>query len=495
VFQLQKQLLCGSKLVPKGTAVSEERLTGKTEKRKKDMADISLTGPKRISLGLNKSKVWQVQNSSGKTRGFALHVEEFGPAVETFSDAWMNVLNQFDVRVDRDAVTGGALAPGNSGQLTLTDLGSRPDIKKKAPGADVSLTLQQLDSVEARLRRAGRILDREEFEISETELDDPCDPQKAPPVLEVPYYAVTDANFNFRPYQVELEAALTSDSFTEDSHFNSPVWTATPSNPTIVSLGLSEEPLSAVVSDIHTGGLYRFNCEAYEGEKTLVQVSLPLAGAEIKNWLKNELDDIYNNRARQWHNAVASASAASILIDAYLPIRYETFVFWRASAVFNYVGQAYNADKTAPCKKYSHGDSAYTDPAYMTLCGVVVHRSKLNNILWAFWGRRLGYSLSALLGGSELNQISRTLQKFSWSGSVANFQKLLDTPSAHNAIKLGSKLYDSYPGSIDSIVGVAGAKSIRDLPALREHRLWPCPDLVGSNTTLIGPWAILPTSL
>ena len=66
---------------------------------------------------------------------------------------------------------------------------------------------------------------------------------------------------------------------------------------------------------------------------------------------------------------------------------------------------------------------------YGTLNGVVVHGSKVTNMLWALWGRAVGYTESNLRLGAHINQL-KSME--------------LDPPSSQAAIMLGSAIYDTY---------------------------------------------------
>jgi len=144
---------------------------------------------------------------------------------------------------------------------------------------------------------------------------------------------------------------------------------------------------------------------------------------------------------------------------------------WRyiASVAFDYQGVAGD-----PTPRYSYVDSDlpmaeqdgndWNNPSYATLMGIVVSRTKINNLLYCVWGRELNHSTLALRGGGIINAWSR-LQ----SG---------DNDSSQRAIAFGGDLYDDLVAGRDlgSTITKARAKQMQtpDTPdGLNDVNLWP----------------------
>ncbi|MBQ9344436.1 MAG: hypothetical protein IJT88_04390 [Kiritimatiellae bacterium] len=228
------------------------------------------------------------------------------------------------------------------------------------------------------------------------------------------------------------------------------------------------------------GGLYMFLLEiGVPGGATLSSgawVLLPKAGGEIGAWLANEVP-LAVQRAQAWSNAVAAvAQACGEDEDDFLEMAWIKI----ASDNFDYQGVAGNpthrysftdADRPAghqpdpsiPGMAGAKGNGDWDEPSYATLKGVVVHRSKITDLMYAVWGRELGYGLLALKFGAYRNAISRSM----W-----------DDDSSQKAIELGSALYDAHAqngdlGAVLTPIRSAELQTPDDCSGLNDVNLWP----------------------
>ncbi|MBQ7190945.1 MAG: hypothetical protein IJR99_16180 [Kiritimatiellae bacterium] len=106
----------------------------------------------------------------------------------------------------------------------------------------------------------------------------------------------------------------------------------------------------------------------------------------------------------------------------------------------------------------------FDEPSYCTLKGIVVARAKINNLLWAIFGRSLGYSTWALQQGALYNAILRGHDEDSTS---------------QNAIVLGGRIFDRLfqnPNDLDSLLtrdNVLGMQTADNPSGLNDVNLWP----------------------
>ena len=243
------------------------------------------------------------------------------------------------------------------------------------------------------------------------------------------------------------------------------------------------------------GGLYKFQVEIGlpSGSNLLsgAWVLLPKAGGEIGGWLTNEVP-IAVQRAQAWSNAVAAVALHfgenkdAFLFQSWIKI---------ASEYFDYQGVAgmptprysftdadrplgHQPDTSIPGMGGKKGNGDWDEPSYATLKGIVVHRVKINNLLYAVWGRTLGYDEDALSLGAGGNSILRGLGE--------------DNESSQNAIELGFALYDAYcqHEDLDSILTpevAMGLQTPDNSSGLNDVNLWPDPVPVFGNASFYFP--------
>lgn len=202
-----------------------------------------------------------------------------------------------------------------------------------------------------------------------------------------------------------------------------------------------------------TGGIYIVR-HGRQGIITDVQFLLPLAGAEIIQWLDQELGDTREWGSR-WYNIVRAR------------------VFWSPNAItlvfafisayeFDYALDAKDAARHSPTDIFQCGHGGGVDYPlyqYVTLRGRVVHGSKINNMLWARFGRQWGYSTLALRAGAYFNQATR--------GG-------LDGPASQGAVKLGGQLHDTNDDTGSLLTRNKTEVLVRET-GFNESWLWPSP--------------------
>lgn len=210
--------------------------------------------------------------------------------------------------------------------------------------------------------------------------------------------------------------------------------------------------------NLYLGGLYRFEFDTgISGcPKSGANVLLPLAGADITAWLESQVAV-----ARGWGAAFKATTMIANASQLSLITQYRTFRrFMRLSGQeFDYQLVPVSSDNTAPCARYNIPDSA--NRIYVTVNGVVVHGSKVNNLLWGVFGRSWGYNVFFLKGGAHANNY---WERFQW-----------DPQSSQNAIGLGSQLFDNPAAPLTSILTPTALRTMQGGPeeGLMDTQLWP----------------------
>jgi hypothetical protein len=251
-------------------------------------------------------------------------------------------------------------------------------------------------------------------------------------------------------------------------------------------------------------GLYRFRCELRRGEEEFaplhrrasISILLPYAGPEIADWLIEEarqialpggvgaqwLDHVDNNAEFWTIIGLLPTPLASQFLD--FKNRAFTSVSWN---YFDYTGHT-TFDGVPPTPRFNFDDfrrasddplkdnKAFNDPSYATLNGLVVARQKITNLLWALWGRSVGYSLPTLIAGSNANNLQKG--KF-------------EDKSSNNSVKLGSALYQAIVDDksnaeiFSAVLTRTATRGIQTDGDLNDIRLWPRPDSVAPPHTAL----------
>jgi hypothetical protein len=316
----------------------------------------------------------------------------------------------------------------------------------------------------------------------------PCDKINPEPALTIPYSNVLDIN----------EPNITIIDFTIDSNSYFIPEIELLDLPTDLQYAVKwskvSGPVSGYMDDVNqlnayyknpkAGGVYEleFELPGINNTRTKLFIHLPLAGADMTSWLENEIKSI-PLWARQHEDAVE---------DYYLSwIPYKMFAkklkYWKvlSAKYFDYNLDPVSADEKAPCPKYKKviGIGHYT---YVTVNGVVVHGVKINNMMWAVFGRAWGWPATALSLGSNLNN---------WG-----VYDSLDTPAAAKAVAFGAdEMYDWATKSEDPITDVLTQEDLREMqePPVEDpnlHILWPSPEPLDPSKSEMGrpPYMTIP---
>jgi hypothetical protein len=236
------------------------------------------------------------------------------------------------------------------------------------------------------------------------------------------------------------------------------------------------------------GGLYKFQMRMGPQPNDIAAgeawVLLPKAGGEIADWMVSEVSSLVT-RAAEWEAAVrAVAVARGLNEDEFLKTA------WKAIATcdFDYQGivgsptkrysfrdsdrpAGHTPDPSIPGMAGEKGNGDWDEPSYATLRGIVVHRAKVNNVMYAVWGRKLGYTEFELKAGAFWNAMGRSL----W-----------DDSSSRRAVKLGSDLYNAHSGggNMSAILTKSRAREIQSpdtSSGLNDVNLWPDTTPVSSG--------------
>lgn len=307
-------------------------------------------------------------------------------------------------------------------------------------------------------------------------------------VLKVFFKYIKDANDEPAPFDIDLKANILPNDLSDEvlniTWYN---WAGPSSSGAFDKTDEREVKFQNPTK----GGLYKFRMEM-ELQPNHVMVSdawvlLPEAGGEIADWIVTEVPSLVT-RAADWETAVRAVAVANGLNeDEFL----ETA--WIAIATYDF---DYQGIVGPPTKRYSFrdadrpvghlpdpsipgmvgekGNGDWDEPSYATLRGIVVHRAKVNNAMYAVWGRELGYTTAGLRAGAFWNAAGRGL----W-----------DDSTSQNAVTLGGDLYDTHTGggSLSAVLTKTRAKAIQspDTPTgLNDVNLWPDPTPVPSGFVL-----------
>lgn len=318
------------------------------------------------------------------------------------------------------------------------------------------------------------------FEGGKTNFGDPCSATTTGQTLIVYYNATVDADFQVQDFDVTLKAnvlpaSVTADQFTES-------WDKV-EGPNSGSLNQTDT-FEVKYQNPKKGGLYQFvfDLGLSGSSNSGANVLLPLAGADMTSWLDTEMKTVGG-----W--AVANKIAVENANDSAIPgvALVNVFNTWCSisGSFFDYVFDPVDAEQNAPCRRFQPyiGSGGYY--GYVTINGVVVHGSKINNMLWALFGRYWGWPELCLKTGAHLNQLARS--------------KKIDGSTSQNAIGFGDDIYALIQGnpsaSITNVLTPTALRTLQDPSSLIEEKLWPSPDIADTDySTFLAPTNNLPTT-
>lgn len=331
----------------------------------------------------------------------------------------------------------------------------------------------------------------QEFEGGQFDIGDPCaaNASERAPSLVIPHNKAKDAfSGSIMDFNVPIEALFNPDMEYPTSFTSKMNWTKL-SGPNSGSLGsyytLQENNhyyYGKKYVNPKKGGVYELQFDIDGQQKTKAYLHLPLAGADIYNWLGAEVAGVYvwgvdhrNDVEEANYSPIPGVTATKV------------FLTWASisGSYFDYAIAPVNQSETAPCaafndidRMYRHlyeGNAEYGD---ITVNGEVLFGAKLNNMLWAIFGRSWGYSRIQLLAGAQVNEL---LQRFQ-----------LDSATSQAAINLGCDIWEAIeatnfnPAVYFSRNRLVNLKDSTD--ELDEEMFWPCPDQTDtSKSTLERP--------
>ena len=342
--------------------------------------------------------------------------------------------------------------------------------------AKINASILEVESIEASCPVADN--SPQTFAGHKTDFGDPCAAASPGQTLLVYYDAVVDASFQVEDFDVTLKANVLPSSITSADLSES--W-AKVEGPNSGSLNRADT-FEVKYQNPKVGGVYKFEFDlGFAGcPKSGANLELPLAGAEMLSWLDAEAKSVGS-----W----CSTHKQATINANYSPIpgltRRKVFETWCSisGTFFDYIFDPVDADGQAPCRRFQPPIGANGQYGYLTINGVVVHGSKINNLMWALFGRYWGYREWELRLGAQVNEISERRQ--------------LDTATSQNAIGLGDDLFDllqSNPSaSISTTLTQSSLRTLQDPSTLIEEKLWPAvaPADTGQSH-LERPW--LPTT-
>ena len=177
------------------------------------------------------------------------------------------------------------------------------------------------------------------------------------------------------------------------------------------------------------------------------------------SWLDAELKSI-----QIWASNHLEATEDANHTPIGLISEYYIYHTWNAlSLAFDYELDPVDATASAPCRQYATDTSTNAIYNYITVNGLVVHGSKINNILWALFGRYWGWSETSLRVGAQYNQITRNHR--------------LDGETSQNAIGLAADLFmllqSNATASVTTVLTAENLSTLIDAVDLNEEHLWP----------------------
>jgi len=317
----------------------------------------------------------------------------------------------------------------------------------------------------------------QEFEGHKTDFGDPCAATDPGQALIIFYDDVVDASYQVQDFDIDLTANVLPASITHDQLSEEWKKATGPNSGTFDRT----DTFSVKYQNPKVGGLYQFEFDLGLGcPVSGANILLPLAGADMSAWLNAEAKAI---------GAWADSHRIDTEAANYSPIpfvtMYNVYRTWcsLSASFFDYVFDPIDAQQQAPCRRFQPWIGPGGHYGYVTVNGVVVHASKINNMLWGLFGRYWGWSETSLRLGAHLNQLARTLRT--------------DGETSQNAIALGAEIYNLLQSSpsadIRTVLTESNLRKLVDPNDLDEEKLWPSPYPADSgNSTFVRPW--LPTT-
>ena len=329
-----------------------------------------------------------------------------------------------------------------------------------------------VSSIEASCPKADN--SPQSFEGHKTDFGDPCAATSPGQSLIIFYNAVIDANFQVEDFDVTLKANVLPTSITADQLSESWAKAEGPASGSFNRTGTFE----VKYQNPKVGGLYKFEFDlGLSGcAKSGANVNLPLACADMTSWLDTETKAV--GTWATTHRTATETANYSAIPGVTMCRVYQTWCSLSGS-YFDYVFDPVDAQQHAPCRRFQPTIGPNGKYGYVTVNGVVVHGSKINNMMWALFGRYWGWSETSLRLGAHLNQLGRNLRR--------------DGATSQNAIGFGDDIHDNPSANITTILTPANLRTLQVPNTLIEETLWPSPDAADAdNSTFTRP--TLPTT-
>lgn len=367
-----------------------------------------------------------------------------------------------DLSVQKKGYKHITLKPGESSEPMLLSAitfdSSRSGLAWVGPDSVKTIELSSTSAaIATKSFAAPQVVDLNQVRPSQSELTDPLKWARGLNALVVFYDRVLDRKANVA---VDFEVSMIP------TGWNSSVWSKI-GGPDSGSFAASQ----GKYLNPKVGGTYQFECAFNEG-RVQAQFVLPLAGAEMKTWLLQEVREL---------KAITQAHRKAAEDENYSKV--PGLTSWRLLKVFkdnsaqefDYELDPVSSDRSSPslCFKpqtrYEGGDE-WTMYSYLTIGGTVVHGSKINNLLWGAFGYYWGWDSGELQNGASFNQFMRGIR-------LNRYQT--DNRASQEAVLLGAymaHIYSTEPNT-SLLWQVTSPKSVWealvDETYLIEEKLWP----------------------
>ena len=308
------------------------------------------------------------------------------------------------------------------------------------------------------------------FEGHKTDFGDPCFAISPGQSLIISYDAVIDENYQVQDFDITLKANVLPASISADQLGES--W-AKVEGPVSGSLNRTDS-FEVKYQNPKDGGCYKFEFDlgilgcAQSG----ANIDLPLAGAEMLSWLDSEVKQV---------GAWCANEKETIIDNNYSPIpgltRLKVFDIWCiiSSRYFDYVFDPVDAQANAPCRRFQPTIAPGGHYGYLTINGVVVHGSKINNMMWSLFGRYWGYQEWELRLGAQRNEINERQQ--------------LDEATSQFAVGFGADLFNLLQENLSADISIVLTKEnlrkLQDTNSLIEEKLWPAVSMADQGHSIL----------
>lgn len=262
--------------------------------------------------------------------------------------------------------------------------------------------------------------------------------------LTIFHNSVRDANGDVQDFDIHLrvgDGTMNGVSWTKIAFIKTPGSGTPPEPPNLQN----DDTADATLSNLTQGGVYQYDLNAF-GERTGVQIWLPVAGPDISSYWQGEINYFKNTWGPAYQSKLNFRSSVFLTmgVAGYLAMREAIKTKDMADLGpdldwlnENASGDTIQGDAT-PCGlanifpvNFSGGDRDR-----FTIHGVVVDFAKRNNMMYALIGREMGISETVLRNGPN------TKDKLNQLFGLSNHTGTPDGPAALESYKAGFDLHD-----------------------------------------------------